>query len=97
MVNVRLSQKPREFVFCSVRAVHHPKPEDCDVTTKSHTQVLRDPDDWKTGDEPITRAQKSYLETLATEAGQEVETEDLNKADASKLIDELQEKTGRGK
>lgn len=50
---------------------------------------------WKTGDEPMTGAQNSYLHTLADEAGVEVE-EDLTKAEASKKIDELQEKTGRG-
>lgn len=58
--------------------------------------MIKDPDNWKTGDEPMTGAQKSYLETLATEAGEEV-SEDLTKAEASKKIDELQEKTGRGK
>jgi len=57
---------------------------------------LKDPDDWKTGDEPMTGAQQSYLETLASEAHEEVEN-DLTKAEASKRIDELQEKTGRGK
>jgi len=48
-----------------------------------------------TGDEPLTGAQRSYLHTLAEEAGKEVD-DDLTKAEASKLIDELQEKTGRG-
>jgi hypothetical protein len=56
----------------------------------------KDPDDWKTGDEPMTGAQKSYLNTLAGEAGETIEDEDLTKAEASKKIDELQEKTGRG-
>ena len=54
------------------------------------------PDNWTTGDEPITGAQRSYLQTLAEEAGVEVEDE-LSKADASKTIDELQELTGRSK
>jgi hypothetical protein len=58
---------------------------------------IKDPDEWKTGDEPITGAQQSYLETLATEAHEAVDNSDLTKAEASKLIDELQEKTGRGK
>ena len=48
------------------------------------------------GDEPMTGAQQSYLHTLASEAGETVE-EDLTKAEASRRIDELQEKTGRGK
>jgi DUF3072 family protein len=57
--------------------------------------AIKDPDDWVTGDEPSTAAQRSYLATLAREAGQEVPAE-LTKADAAKLIEELQEKTGRG-
>lgn len=52
-------------------------------------------DDWVTGDEPMTGAQASYLKTLCEEAGQEFDP-DLSKGDASKRIDELQERTGRG-
>lgn len=55
----------------------------------------KDPDDWVTGDEPMTGPQASYLSTLAQEAGVEV-PDGLSKADASRLIDELQERTGRG-
>jgi hypothetical protein len=55
----------------------------------------RDPDEWVTGDQPMTGPQKSYVHTLAHEAGAEV-PEDLSKAEASKLIDELQDRTGRG-
>ena len=58
---------------------------------------IKHPEDWKTGDEPMTGAQQSYLETLASEAHESVDNSDLTKAEASKLIDELQEKTGRGK
>jgi hypothetical protein len=58
--------------------------------------TVKNPEDWKTGDEPITGAQKSYLHTLASEAKEDVD-DDLTKAEASKKIDELQEKTGRGK
>jgi hypothetical protein len=57
--------------------------------------MIKDPDSWVTGDEPLTGAQRSYLHTLAEEAGEEVD-DDLTKAEASKLIDELREKTGRG-
>lgn len=60
------------------------------------SNTIKDPEDWKTGEEPMTGAQRSYLSTLASEAGETVE-DDLTKADASKKIDELQEKTGRGK
>jgi hypothetical protein len=52
-------------------------------------------EEWTTGDEPMTGAQESYLHTLAREAGESVDDE-LTKAEASKMIDELQEKTGRG-
>ena len=62
------------------------------MAEQSNTQ--KDADDWVTGDKPMTGAQKSYLETMAQEAGEPVE-DDLTKADASKKIDELQEKTGR--
>jgi hypothetical protein len=55
----------------------------------------KDPDDWVTGDEPMTGPQSSYLSTLAQEAGEEVDPT-LTKADASKKIEELQERTGRG-
>ena len=55
----------------------------------------KDPDNWVTGDEPMTGAQKSYLATLSEEAGEPMD-ESLNKAEASKRIDELQEETGRG-
>ncbi len=60
------------------------------------TNPEKDPDDWTTGDEPMTGPQKSYLETLAQQAGEEAPTGELSKADASKMIDELQEKAGRG-
>ena len=55
----------------------------------------KDPSDWVTGDEPATGPQQSYLSTLAQQAGEEVDTTSLDKAEASKKIDELKEKTGR--
>jgi hypothetical protein len=58
-------------------------------------QPEKDPDEWVTGDEPMTGPQASYLQTLCREAGVDFDAT-LSKADASKLIDELQEKTGRG-
>ncbi len=62
---------------------------------QSGSKVEKDPSDWVTGDEPMTGAQKSYLKTLSDQAGEEFD-ESLSKADASKRIDELQDKTGRG-
>ena len=56
----------------------------------------KDPDQWVTGDESMTGPQASYLHTLAQEAGEPVD-DSLTKAEASKKIDELQEKTGRGR
>jgi hypothetical protein len=58
------------------------------------SNTIKNPEEWKTGDEPMTGAQRSYLETLASEAGEEVE-EDLTKAEASKRIDELRDKSPR--
>ncbi|MFE0750023.1 DUF3072 domain-containing protein [Gordonia sp. NPDC058843] len=55
----------------------------------------KDPDDWVTGDEPMTGAQRSYLDTLAREAGETISAE-LTKAEASEEIDRLQKKSGRG-
>jgi len=55
----------------------------------------KDPDNWVTGDEPMTGAQRSYLDTLAREAGEQL-SPDLTKAEASEHIDRLQSKTGRG-
>jgi hypothetical protein len=55
----------------------------------------KDPSDWVTGDEPITGAQRSYLQTLAREANEEL-PENLTKAQASEMIDRLQAQTGRG-
>ena len=60
----------------------------------SNTQ--KDPDEWVTGDEPMTGAQASYLRTLTQEANEPFD-ENLTKAEASKRIDELQQKTGRGR
>ena len=55
----------------------------------------KDPDQWVTGDQPMTGAQASYLKTLSEEAGEAFDPS-MSKADASKKIDELQERTGRG-
>jgi hypothetical protein len=69
----------------------HPKSEPV-------SNAEKDPDDWTTGDEPMTGAQASYLKTLSEEAGEpDAYSTELTKAEASKKIDELQEKTGRGR
>jgi len=56
--------------------------------------LQRDPDEWKTGDEPMTDAQRSYLETLCLETGEEFD-DALTKAEASKRIDALRERSPR--
>ncbi len=56
----------------------------------------KDPDEWVPGDEVMTGPQRSYLQTLCREAKEEF-NENWTKAEASKKIDELQNKTGRGK
>ena len=65
-----------------------------DGSTPSNTE--KDPDDWTTGGESMTGAQASYLKTLSEEAGEEFDP-DLTKAEASKRIDALQGRTGRGR
>jgi len=62
---------------------------------EQRSNTVKDPDEWTTGAEPMTGAQQSYLKTLSDEAGEELDT-NLTKAEASKKIDELQHKTGRG-
>lgn len=54
----------------------------------------KDPEDWVTGDEPMTGAQRSYLDTLARDAGETLSA-DLTKAEASEHIERLQQETGR--
>ena len=64
--------------------------------SRMNPAVAKDPDDWKTGDEPLTGPQASYLETLAHEAGEDLgPVEELTKAEASKRIDQLRQQTGR--
>ena len=66
------------------------------MTEPVNSNPEKDPDDWTTGDEPMTGPQSSYLHTLAQEAGEEPPADDISKAEASKRIDALQERTGRG-
>lgn len=57
-------------------------------------RVQRDPGEWKTGDEPMTDAQASYLRTLADDVGEDFDP-NMTKAEASARIDELQERSPR--
>ena len=65
------------------------------MTNDEVNPAAKDPQDWVTGDEPMTAAQASYLSTLARDAGEEP-PEGLTKREASERIEELQERTGRG-
>lgn len=60
-------------------------------------ELQKDPDQWKTGDEPMTAAQRSYLETLAQDVGESFNDDDLTKAEASKRIEELKSQSPRVK
>ncbi len=64
------------------------------TTDTDQPGLQRDPDEWKTGDEPMTDAQRSYLETLCRDTGETFD-ETLSKADASKRIDELRDRSPR--
>lgn len=77
-------------------AAEQPTPQSAVTQTGDSGQSpVKDPEDWTTGDEPVTGPQASYLATLAREAGETV-PDGLTKAQASELIDRLQTKTGRG-
>ena len=73
------------FAFSSLMTNPTPQP----IST-----VQKDPDDWKTGDEPMTPAQRSYLNTLAQDTGETVD-HNMTKAEASKKIDELRKESPR--
>lgn len=74
-----------------------PPPDDNPKTNPDPgSNTVKDPEDWTTGDEAMTGAQASYLKTLSEEAGEAFDP-NLTKAEASKRIDALQEKTGRGR
>lgn len=64
------------------------------INDANPTGLQRDPDEWKTGDEPMTDAQRSYLETLCRDTGEQFD-ESLSKADASKRIEELRARSPR--
>ncbi len=73
---------------------NQPAAADRPATTDPGPAARKDPDEWVTGEEPMTGPQASYLSTLAHDTGREV-PERLTKAEASKLIDELQSESDR--
>jgi hypothetical protein len=60
----------------------------------AESNTVKNPDEWKTGDEPMTGAQRSYLKTLSDEVNVPFD-ENLTKAEASKRIDQLKQRSGR--
>ena len=81
----------------------HSNDVETDMETDVESEVLggarastteKDPGEWVTGDEPMTGAQRSYLDTLAREVGEELPAE-LTKAEASEHIDRLQQRSDR--
>ena len=75
---------------------NEPKTPATESSDLANINPVKDPGDWTTGDEEMTGPQLSYLHTLAREAGETID-ESMTKAEASMKIEELQEKTGRGK
>jgi hypothetical protein len=75
-----------------------PEPHDANpkLDPDPPSNTVKDPDQWVSGDEPMTGAQASYLRTLAEETGEASAFDaGLSKAEASKRIDALKEKAGR--
>lgn len=70
-------------------------PEMLGAPTPQGDPTGRDPQQWVTGEDPATEAQKTYLDALAREAGEEIPADGLTKAQASEHIDRLQSRTGR--
>jgi len=71
------------------------EPEMLGATEPNDDPALeKDPSDWVSGGDPITESQKSYLDTLARQAGEELPA-DMTKAEASQHIDRLRAETGK--
>ncbi len=91
-----ISPRIRAATIRFVMAQKKEEPESTPTPTPAMQNPEKPPEEWATGQEPMTGPQRSYLQTLCREAGEEF-NEKLTKAEASKKIDELQTKTGRGK
>jgi hypothetical protein len=59
-----------------------------DSSQADDPSLEKDPSEWVSGGDPMTASQKSYLDTLAKQAGEELPA-DLNKAEASEHIERL--------
>ena len=70
------------------------KPANPKLDLANPGNLQKDPEDWITGDEPMTGAQASYLKTLCEETGETFDDK-LTKAQASEKIDNLRAKDPR--
>jgi hypothetical protein len=77
------------------RPMRSPHPKQDPPKTGATGNARKDPEEWTTGGEPMTAAQRSYLKTLCDEAGEPMDAS-LTKAQASERIEALQRQTGRG-
>src|SRR4029077_8098095 len=74
-----------ESCVMTAKRVSNPNPK-MDPASNSNTE--KEPDDWVSGNDPMTGAQASYLKTFSEECGEpEVFQPRLTKAEASKRID----------
>jgi hypothetical protein len=73
---------------------HHQTNGRCGPRRRANDALEKDPSDWVSGDDPITPSQKSYLDTLARQAGEELPA-DMTKAEASQHIDRLRNQSGQ--
>src|ERR687893_604431 len=86
------SQAAREYSD-PVQASPEHNTEMLGASTPGNDALQRDPSEWVSGDDPITPAQKSYLDTLAKQAGEELPA-DMTKAEASQHIERLKSQLG---
>jgi Protein of unknown function (DUF3072) len=88
----RSEKKSRLFMARTLLFIRHMS--DQHQSSSNQQALQKDPDEWKTGDEPMTAAQRSYLETLSRETAEPFD-ETLTKAEASKRIDALRQRSPR--
>ncbi|MFO1082330.1 MAG: DUF3072 domain-containing protein [Reyranellaceae bacterium] len=73
----------------------HPPSHNPKLDSHPGSNTEKPPEEWVSGNEPMTGAQASYLTTLCEEAKLEPPPADLTKAEASQRIDELKARLGR--
>ncbi|MDN5275516.1 MAG: hypothetical protein JWN33_165 [Candidatus Saccharibacteria bacterium] len=64
------------------------------TNNSASSEMLRDSDEWKTTEDPITDAQRVYLQTLSDQAGEPVPDYSMTRAEATTRIEELRKRTG---